>query len=219
LTPCLRLGLEKPGERLRCASPREIEALTAAADALEPSVGDAIVIALFTGQRQGDVLALEESGIEDGRVRFKQRKTGARVSVRALPWLVQRLAAIRERNRAAARVAPTIVVDPRSGKAWNASSFRHRFADVRAAAVAGDAERGRAACKSLADFQFLDLRDTAVTWLARASCTIPEIGSVTGHSHETIHKILKHYLVLDETINDAAMAKLKTWAEKEGVKV
>jgi integrase len=142
---------------------------------------------------------------------LRQRKTGALVSVRALPQLVDRLDAVRERNRLAGRVARTIVFDPRSGEPWNEHTFRHRFAELRAIAAID--------CASVADLRFQDLRDTAVTWLARAECTIPEIASVTGHSLETINTVLKHYLVLDESTNDSAMAKLHAWAEREGLKV
>ncbi len=209
--PCLKLRLRTPPPRLRCATAAEINALMRAADAHEPSIGDAIVIALFTGQRQGDVLALAEDGVSGGRIRLRQRKTGALVSVRATPMLAARLEAIRERNRLAGRVARTIVYDPRSGEAWNEHTFRHRFSELRAIAAAD--------CASVADLRFQDLRDTAVTWLARAECTIPEIASVTGHSLETINTVLKHYLVLDESTNDSAMEKLRAWAEREGVKL
>lgn len=209
--PCLKLRLKTPDPRLRCATNDEVAALLRAADAHEPSIGDAVVIALLTGQRQGDVLLLAEEGVAGGRIRLRQRKTGALVSVRALPQLVDRLGAIRERNRLAGRVARTVVFDPRSGEAWNEHTFRHRFAELRAIAAVD--------CPSVADLRFQDLRDTAVTWLARAECTIPEIASVTGHSLETINTVLKHYLVLDESTNNSAMAKLHAWALREGLKV
>jgi hypothetical protein len=209
--PCKGLGLPTPAARLRCATKEEIEALMRAADAEEPSIGDAIVLALFTGQRQGDVLALTEEGIKDGRVKLRQRKTGAVVSVLALPQLVARLKAIKARNQAAGRVAPTLVAHPRTGRAWNAHVFRHRFAELRAQA----AEQ----CASLADFHFADLRDTAVTWLHRAGCDIPEIASVTGHSEKTVYTILRHYLVIDQSVNDRAMKKLGKWVKKEGLRV
>jgi integrase len=209
--PCRELGLPTPKPRLRCASAQEIAALMAAADALEPSIGDAIALALFTGQRQGDVLALTEAGTSEGRVKLRQRKTGAIVSVLALAPLVARLAAIRERNRVEGRVTPTIVAHPRTGRAWNADNFRHRYAEVR--------ELAKQSCDSVGDFHFADLRDTAVTWLHRAGCDIPEIASVTGHSEKTVYTILKHYLVIDESTNDRAMTKLADWLAREGVRV
>ena len=60
-----------------------------------------------------------------------------------------------------------------------------------------------------------DLRDTAVTWLARAGCTLPEIASITGHSLRSIHQILQHYLAITPELADSAIAKLVAWMEKE----
>ncbi len=211
INPCQRLRLKTPEPRLRCASPTEIAALMAAADEMEPSIGDAIVIALFSGQRQGDVLALSELGAAEGRIRLKQNKTGARVSVLALPMLTQRLAHIKERNKAQGRVTPTIVAYPRTGRAWNEHSFRHRFAEIRFQA--------QELCPSLEDFRFQDLRDTTVTWLHRAGVDAEGIRSVTGHSRATIMTILNHYLVIDESTNDKAMTALGAWCDKQGVKV
>jgi integrase len=116
-----------------------------------------------------------------------------------------------ERKRLARQIAPANVADPRSEQEWNRHSFRHRFAEVRAAA----AEK----CPTLADFKFLDLRDTAVAWLHRAGCNAQEIRSVTGHSDETIHRILKRYLAIDTDTNDRAMAALDAWLTKQGAKV
>jgi integrase len=209
--PCAKLRLKTPPPRLRVGSPAEITALIAEADDMEPSIADAIILALFTGQRQGDVLALSEERIAAGRIDFRQAKTKACVSIRAIPMLTRRLETIRERKRRVGQKAPGIVLDPRSGKEWNCFSFRHRFAEVRSAA----AEK----CPSLADFKFLDLRDTAVTWLHRAGCNAQEIRSVTGHSDDTVNSILKHYLAIDNDTNDRAMANLDAWLEKTGVKL
>jgi hypothetical protein len=55
-------------------------------------------------------------------------------------------------------------------------------------------------CATLADFKFMDLRDTAVTRLALAGCTIPQITSIAGHSMDTAHQILKRYLELSESL-------------------
>jgi integrase len=204
INPCEKLRLPGLAPRLRVASPQEIQALMQAADAIEIGIGDAILLALYTGQRQGDVLALAEEGSEGGRIRLRQSKTGARVSVRIIPPLASRLATVRERSALAGRIARTIV-QTASGSPYKADHFRHRFAAVRETAIA--------ACPSLEGFRFLDLRDTAVTWLHRAGCDVPEIASVTGHSLETVHRVLKHYLAIDEATNDRAMGKLASWLE------
>ena len=67
------------------------------------------------------------------------------------------------------------------------------------------------------DAQFLDLRDTCVTNLARAGCSVPQIASITGHSEASAHAILKHYLALGQDLADAAIEKLVIWTEDLGL--
>jgi hypothetical protein len=98
--PARSLGLDGVPPRVVVWTPSEIEALLAAADALGlPQIGDAIVIALHTGQRQGDVLRLEMPQIEGGRAFFRQGKRGARVAMPLTPQLASRIDAIRGRRR------------------------------------------------------------------------------------------------------------------------
>lgn len=66
-------------------------------------------------------------------------------------------------------------------------------------------------CPTLAGFRDQDLRDTAVTWLALAGSTLPEIAAVTGHSPETITSIMKHYLARHPELADHAVTKLENW--------
>lgn len=73
--------------------------------------------------------------------------------------------------------------------------------------------------QSISGKQFLDLRDTAVTRLALAGCTMSEIRAITGHMFETVHKIMQHYLALDDRMADAAISKLKSWMDEEGIAV
>jgi len=64
-----------------------------------------------------------------------------------------------------------------------------------------------APCKSLADKHDQDLRDTAVTWLARAGATLPEIAAITGHILASIRTIMKHYLAISPELGDAGIEK------------
>jgi hypothetical protein len=76
-----------------------------------------------------------------------------------------------------------------------------------------------APCPSVADFTFPDLRDTAVTWYPRASSTVPEIASITGHTLASIYAILKHCQALDAELADNAVRKLVDYMEREGLAV
>jgi hypothetical protein len=56
---------------------------------------------------------------------------------------------------------------------------------------------------------FNDLRGTAVTLLAEAGCTIPEIVSITGHTLKSATTILEKYMARTRTLSDAAILKFE----------
>ena len=57
---------------------------------------------------------------------------------------------------------------------------------------------------------FHDLRGTAVTRLAIAGCTVPEIATITGHSLRDVGAILdSNYLDRDPMLAESAIAKLE----------
>lgn len=113
-----------------------------------------------------------------------------------------------------------MLVDPRTRQAFGYDAYARRYQRVRAAAIAGvKDESGRElvpACPSLAGFRDQDLRDTAVTWLARAGCTIPQVRAITGHDEASVYKILKHYLAIDREIAADAIGKLVVYLEQKG---
>lgn len=221
VNPAKSLGLKRVPPRIVVWTPAEIEHIVAIADKTGyAGVGDAIVIALHTGQRQGDVLQLAHERTTGDRARFRQSKTDARISVPFTPALAQRLSEITTRRRSGSiaeiHLTGQLVRDP-NGERYLSDRFRKDFRIVRTAAIkaAGDDQE----LAGLASRQFLDLRDTAVTRLALASCTIAEIRAITGHSLETIHQVLKHYLALDDRMADNAIARLKAWMEQEGIAI
>ena len=56
---------------------------------------------------------------------------------------------------------------------------------------------------------FHDLRGTAVTRLAVAGCTVPQIAAITGHSLKDVEQILDaHYLGGAVELAEAAITKL-----------
>lgn len=97
-----------------------------------------------------------------------------------------------------------------------ARAIKHYLPGLRGLLV-GEAQTTRtlprlvAPMPALAGFRDQDLRDTAVTWLALAGATIPEIAAVTGHSLQSITSVLEHYLARHPELADHAIAKLVTW--------
>jgi hypothetical protein len=61
------------------------------------SIGDSVMLGIWTGQRQGDRLALEDGGLINGRRVFEQEKRGAIVAIATTPELEERLALARAR--------------------------------------------------------------------------------------------------------------------------
>lgn len=277
VNPAKGLQIESIEERCVIITPTEVAALMqASADISLPSVGDAIVLALHTGQRQADCLTLVEQSTENGRTAFKIGKTGARVLVPQTPALGERLAQIKQRRRAAIEGDGVVAIDKvrrvvltEDGRDYNKNSFGKAWRQVRAraayalhiAAIAevtgetlanpiatakGKPESHKATIAAfeaelaelakrfhnnadavhvietrpeLPDKLFLDLRDTAITRLALAGCTIPDIRSITGHSLETVHAVLKHYLAIDDRMAAAGIAKLTAYLAEEGIAI
>jgi integrase len=154
-----------------------------------PHLHLAVMLALWTGQRQGDLLRLPWSAYDGETIHLKQSKTGVRVEI---PVGAPLKAAL----DSAARRSPIILLTI-EGKPWTADGFRVSFAKARArAAVVG--------------VTFNDLRGTAVTRLAIAGATQAQIATITGHSLSDVRSILdSHYLHRDPELGRAAISKLE----------
>ncbi len=246
VNPAQDLQMATPPPRIRFGTRTEIETLVAVADHIGvPECGDMTMLGVWSGQRQGDRLALEDFGLIKGRRHFRQGKTGAIVAVLEAPELERRLAASAERRRAAKAEAllgaevderakierrfKRVILNEHFDKRFNkclwqpfeGQHYSHVFARVKAVAVAGvRAENGVdwliKPCKSLADFQEPDLRDTAVTWLALSGSTIPQISAITGHSLSSATRVLKHYLAVHPEMADEAIRKMVAWYDAGG---
>ncbi len=212
--PMQDASLPMPQPRLRVGEVKEMEHLIRTADEMgRPELGDAILLGLATCQRQGDRLSLEGGQIVDGEIILKQRKTGAIVAVPALAQLTTRLAAAKERRKAHKVQWPQLVIDEKIVRPWatGGDHYRHVFAEVR--------DKAAETMPSLEGFRDQDLRDTGITWLANAGCDAIRIASISGHSLETIHSILKHYLARHPDQARAAIGQLAAWLEAKGAKL
>jgi integrase len=154
-----------------------------------PELRLVLALALWTGQRQGDLLTLGWSSYRDGKIALKQGKTGRRVTVTAGDTL-------RDILSRAPRKATTILVNT-DGRPWTNDGFRTSWR--KACAKAG-----------IDDVTFHDIRGSTVTRLALSGATVPEIASVTGHSLKDVEAILdRHYLGGRMELAEAAILKLE----------
>jgi hypothetical protein len=141
--PRIDMQFDRPAGRVVMISLEEFNALVAAADAIDrASIGDAIYLGLFTGQRQTDRLALKDEGLINGRRHFRQSKTGAgRDQGDAAAGGAAGAGPDPRRgaqNQARLRDMPeTIVVDESTGRPYNEHTYRHLFAEIRALAIKG----------------------------------------------------------------------------------
>lgn len=149
-------------------------------------------IAVWTGQREGDLLALTWTAYDGQYIRLRQGKTGTYV---VIP-VASKLKAILDGTK---KTAVTILTN-QAGVSWepDGDGFRSSW---RKAVV-------KAKVKGLT---FNDLRGTAVTRLALAGCTVPEIATITGHSLRDVQTILDaNYLHRDVALAESAIRKLES---------
>ncbi len=207
--PVHGVAITAPEPNLRAGTIEEMQHLITTADNIDlPQIGDSILLGLMTGQRQADRLNLVEAGRNNGRIFFKQQKTGALVDIPELPQLATRLKANYARRAGNKINWPGIIIHEATQRVYKVPRYTADFRKVVATAAK--------TMPSLADFRDKHLRKTCVTWQANAGCTNLEIAQVTGHSLVSISNILKHYAAPDPERADNAMDKLGNWLEKKG---
>ncbi|MDI6027919.1 tyrosine-type recombinase/integrase [Corticibacterium sp. UT-5YL-CI-8] len=156
----------------------------------------ALMMALWTGQREGDLLRVPWSAYDGKRLKMRQGKTGARVTVPVGAPLKALL------DAAATTKTTTTILANTKGKSWTEDGFR--------------ASWGKACKKAgVQGLTFHDIRGTAVTRLALAGCSVSQIASITGHSLKDVESILDaHYLGGRVELAEQAMERLEKHSEK-----
>lgn len=162
-----------------------------------PVLQFALLLALWTGQRLGDLLKLTWSAYDGQYIRLQQSKgarkgkSGPRVTIPVSKVLK---AALDEAKQSA---CTTTILCTSRGTPWTADGFKTSW---------GKAYKRSALAPGL---HFHDLRGTAVTRLALAGCTVPEIAAITGHAMKDVEKILEaHYLGGRIQLAESAIEKL-----------
>jgi integrase len=166
-----------------------------------PSIRLALMLALWTAQRQADVLNMRWSDISgpdaEGRLwitieQRKSRRVGRAAKRVAIP-ISRELAAQLDKTE---RTGVNIVVCENTRRPYIANSFRYAW---------------RAATKraGMDGYQFLDLRRSAVVRLATVGCGVGQIASFTGHSIARTQAIIDTYFVSTKDAAAEALAKLE----------
>ena len=150
----------------------------------------AVIMALWTGQRKGDVLRAPWSDYDGSYIKVKQGKTGARVRIPAGQPLKDLLDSM-------PRLSPVILTNKRDKRPWTSDGFNTSWSKAKAKA-------------GIENLTFHDLRGTAVTRLAIAGCSVAHIAAITGHSLKDVEGILDaHYLGGKAALAEQAIRKLE----------
>lgn len=194
------------------------------------SMGSAVVLDEWIGQREGDVIALKPDIYRNGELVVTQSKTGQRVPlpVDMIRAVGRRLREEQDRQRASNLRAATLIVSEATGRPYTSDHFRHKFAQVRQAAVErllflcfagelgaatfglvdgvflGALARCAELARELAGCQFMHLRHTAVVRLYEAGASDAQVTAITGHRNPAT--IRRHYLVLTRELAAGGIA-------------
>lgn len=152
----------------------------------------ALTLALWTGQRQGDLLRLPWGAYDGEYITMRQSKTGKPLRIPVGKPLKDMLDGMKRRQ--------AVILTNADGDIWKPNGFRTAWA--RACDKAG-----------IAGVTFHDLRGSAVTRLAEAGASVPEIATFTGHRLATVEAILDaHYLSRSNVLAISAVRKLEAKA-------
>lgn len=180
--------------------PEHVEAFMAVAS---PEMQLGLVLALHTGQRQGDLLRLAWGNYDGTRISLRQGKSrrgelqGRQVNIRCTKALKETLDGLQKRS--------TLILTTKTGRAFQKRYFAQLWEET---------------CKEagITDLHFHDLRGTTVTMLFQAGCSLGEIVAVTGHSLRRAQDILDKYLARTSTMADSAIAKFENVLETDFAK-
>jgi integrase len=166
----------------------------------------ALTLGAETGLHQGDIVALTWKAYDPtptplsplGWIRWTPSKSITKRCPKGRPVSIpvtRRLAALLEKLP---RVSPIILTRP-NGRPWDeANDLGSRFSEAKIEA-------------GIIDRTFNDLRGTAVTRLSEAQCTPQEIRPITGHTIESINRILERYCARTDKLGGNAISKLEKY--------
>jgi hypothetical protein len=134
----------------------------------------AVALALYTGQRQGDVLEMSWAAVKAGMIEVRQEKTGKTLLITAHQHLLRVLTEI---PRSSVRILTSTRSTP-----WTSDGFRASSQKALVGPLAAIREAG---------LVFHGLRKSAVVMLLEAGCSDAEVAAITGQSRQMIEHYAK----------------------------
>lgn len=160
----------------------------------QPTLKQAVKLALFTGQRKGDLIKLKWAHRDGNFLRLRQAKTFACVGLPIGPLLEGFLGQLN-------KSAPTLLTNT-FGQSWGSTAgIEWHWQNALEQAGLKDA-----------NLHFHDLRGSVIQTLADMGCTPAQIAAISGHSVESASgnaRMLKSYMKLTDAQAVEAMAKLE----------
>ncbi len=148
----------------------------------------ALILAAYTGQRQGDLLEMTWGQYDGEWIRHRQNKKKVRVDIPVHRDLREVLDQVQRRS--------TVILTTTKGLPWKSDWFRNQWGKASKAA-------------GITELHFHDLRGTAITMLAESGCTSSEIAAITGHSLQHVESILTKYMAMTHQLARSAMTKFE----------
>ena len=189
-----------PADRVRALPGGHLLAWTAAeadhaAAVLPEELRRVVLLARYTGQRRGDLIAMTWAAYNGAAIRLVQQKTRMPLRVPVHPNLKAMLTSWRH-----ATTGLYILTEP-TGRPWTANHLTHSMHMALKAAGMRDG------------LNVHGLRKLAAMSLAEAGCSAHEIAAITGH--RTLAMVALYTASADqERLAEAAILRLKTASEK-----
>lgn len=162
----------------------------------------ALILAIHTGQRYGDLIRLRWSDYDGESLSLVQSKGKTRVTVHCTDALRAMLDTTPRQcayilARADGRPWFTDKDNSPLSKAWHSRMTEAGFYPKPFKDMTKDEKKGY--------LHFHDMRGTAVTMLADAGVTVPQICAVTGHTLQSATRILEKYMARTAAMSKAAI--------------
>lgn len=180
-----------PGGTLRAWTRAEAET---AIGGLPEHLRRVVVLALYTGQRRGDLITMGWSAYDGSTIRLIQQKTGAALVLPVHPVMAAELDCWRPSATA------TTILTNRAGRPWDGQLLSHALPTALVKLGLPD------------DLNVHGIRKLAAANLADAGCSVHEIAAITGHTSLSMVQLYTRSAD-QERLAGAAIVRLRAYKQ------